>query len=224
MLNLHIQATDAGDLKTKIAGMADLSAFTTENLASELRERLACQQKVLKIVPFSADDISDESAAAIMTTTEGTTETPTPPKAPKPPKPPKLPKTATTTLIKPKVPTPPAPPPNPPTGAPDDPAEWENEVAEGKAEADQAETPEVTVDDVRAALDIHKNLCGLVTTRQVMAEVGGSSKLLDIEPAKLPALLARLVGDTKKAQANAAKNARGPDTRLKPKPDQQEAV
>jgi len=50
----------------------------------------------------------------------------------------------------------------------------------------------LTIADVRAALDIFRTDHGLVTARMIMQEVGGSSKLVEIDASKYAPLLAAL--------------------------------
>ena len=59
------------------------------------------------------------------------------------------------------------------------------EVVEGTAN-------KLTITDVRAALDIFRTNHGLVTARTIMQEVGGSSKLVEIDASKYAPLLAAL--------------------------------
>jgi len=59
------------------------------------------------------------------------------------------------------------------------------EVVEGTAN-------KLTITDVRAALDKFRTDHGLVTARTIMQEVGGSSKLVEIDASKYATLLAAL--------------------------------
>lgn len=75
----------------------------------------------------------------------------------------------------------------------DFPAATENAATENAViEGSDVPPDEVTTADVRAALDAFRVKHGLVTARTIMVEVGGSSKLVDINPSKYPALLAAL--------------------------------
>ena len=63
------------------------------------------------------------------------------------------------------------------------------EVVEGTAN-------KLTIVDVRAALDKFRTDHGLVTARTIMQEVGGSSKLVEIDASKYATLLAALAKHT----------------------------
>lgn len=84
---------------------------------------------------------------------------------------------------------------------------WDNEPEAKEEVKTKVTASKYTMDDVRAALDACHKVCGLVTARAKMQEVGGSSKLVDIGPEKFGALIAALNGMVKASNANKAKAA-----------------
>ena len=64
-------------------------------------------------------------------------------------------------------------------------------VVEG-ADAPTEDATKLTITDVRASLDAFRTAHGLVTARTIMQEVGGSSKLVEIDASKYATLLAAL--------------------------------
>jgi hypothetical protein len=64
MLDLHITATDTASLQAKIldlAGASGLSAFASEALLGELRQRMAVDGQVVRVVKF--DDETETNTA-----------------------------------------------------------------------------------------------------------------------------------------------------------------
>jgi len=74
--------------------------------------------------------------------------------------------------------------------------DFDDAVVEG-ADVPSADKP--TIVDVRAALDKFRTDHGLVTARTIMLEVGGSSKLVEIDAVKYAPLLAALARHTRPA-------------------------
>jgi hypothetical protein len=167
-----LEAATIDDLHVKLANAIDTGA-----LEVVLAQRYANQGKMFVVQPLqSMEQVVDERVKEA--------------KADKRAKADKIIKEATE---KPKKAAKPAPEPEPEPEQTDwvddneDKQPGENAAVEGGDV-----TTELTVEDVRAALEDFRKKHGLVTARQIMLEEGGSSKLVDIPAANYRKLIAAL--------------------------------
>lgn len=182
MLRLEIQATDAKDMQSKIldiAGSSGLAAFATEAILAELRERMAKDGLVVKVVKFAdsgeeTGDVAEEvpetvkpptkkelAAAAKLAATQAAHEAAAEAAA-----------AATTTREPPKT------------------VDAASDTAKAMAEKSNVTTP--TVDDVKTALNAFAAVHGQLKARAKIETAGGSPRLMDVKPEKYAGLIEAL--------------------------------
>lgn len=177
-LHLTIAATNIEDMKAQcraIAGEGNLASSSNDDLLAELRQRLATEGLVVKVVPFETSQTVDPAPTTAPKATRGAGKKNADKEPPK----------ATTTAA-------------PKTGNGADPVQSaEQRKAENASDwdDDSGETTtatELTIDDVKNALNAYSAVKGQVTARSVMQEVGGAAKLAEIPPTKYAELITRL--------------------------------
>lgn len=165
-----------------------ISTFATEDLLTELRQRLAPQGHVVRVEPFSTGP-DTPTVVSSGTTEAGGKKRGRPSNAEKAEKA-AADKPAETTSTATKE------DPKPTEAGTQQPAAAE--AAGDDWDGDEA-AKEVTADDVKAALNAFSSVHGSIKAREIMNEVGGSMRLADIKPESYAALAARLQAETAKA-------------------------
>lgn len=193
-LKLEIEGKNYGDLAKQLdaCGFPVVSHMSTEELIEVVRERLVNEDppRVLRIVPFSEESTGITVEPVPEDVRLLTTHPAQLPEAqPAPKKRGRPAKSATKELD----------------------ASENAEAAAALTEAINetiAQDEAVSMEQVVKALNRHKDMCGLVTTRTLMAELVGGSRLTDVNPKDYAKLYNRLMWEcdsieaTRKAKAS----------------------